>query len=524
MWQLTFWSLPSIAATLISAAVALRVWHARDRPGGPALLVLMVAATWWSLGQVASTLVTTVDAKLWAARFQYLGITATPVAWLLFAATYTGRLRRLVRAWPLLALVPVTVTALAFTNDLHGWIWREATLSVHAGYVGWELAYGPAFRLHTLWAYALVGAGVLVMLDGLIRSPWHRRRLGALLGAPLLVLAANFFYLVPGSPLPWLDLTPLGFALAGGLFSTVLTRELFDLVPVSRELVMRDLPDAVFVLARSGRVVDLNPAALALAGRAEADAVGRPLWDLLPVTREQLDAAPAEGTFELTLELGGATRAFRVGRTEVRDPRGERAGRALVFHDHTDRWHAERELRDTAEALERAHRELERLTTLDGLTRLPHRRAFLRTADEEMGRARRYDRGLSLLLVSLDRLGAVDATFGADAADEIVRGLATLLETNRRDGDHLGRVSGGEFALLLPETDLRRAGLVADRLRRVIARTRFRNGAGEAHALTTSMGLVGLRTEDRTADELLQRARQALAAARAAGEDRVGYA
>jgi PleD family two-component response regulator len=58
----------------------------------------------------------------------------------------------------------------------------------------------------------------------------------------------------------------------------------------------------------------------------------------------------------------------------------------------------------------------------------------------------------------------------------------------------------------------------------VIARTRFRDGTGAAHALTTSMGLVGLRAEDRTADELLQRARQALAAARAAGEDRVGYA
>ncbi|MEE4360880.1 MAG: histidine kinase N-terminal 7TM domain-containing protein, partial [Pseudomonadales bacterium] len=429
MWQLTPWSLPSLAAALISALVLARVWPLRARPGGWALAALLLAATWWSLGQLASTLLTTLDGKFLAARLQYPGITATPVAWLLFTLAYTGRAPGLLRRWALLLPVPVAVTVLAATNDLHHLVWTRAALSVHDGFTGWTLEYGPLFQVHRLWAYALVGSGILVMLAALMNSSWHRRRAALLIAAPLMVVAANVLYLLPGSPLPWIDPTPLGFALAGVLFSRVLTMELFDLVPISREQVMHDLPEAVFVLARNGRILDLNPAALRMVERTEEDAIGRPLWELIPMTREQVLELPVDAPIDLFLDLKGEERAWRTTVTDIQDPRGDTAGRAFVFHDHSDRWQVEQELRGLKDALERANQELERLTTLDALTRVPHRRAFARVAEEEIGRARRYERRLALLLISLDPLAELDATLGADAADEVIRSLATLLET-----------------------------------------------------------------------------------------------
>lgn len=506
MFQLTIWSLPGTVATLLALALLPRVWRQRGAPGGWPLSLLLVGAAWWSAGQVLGTLVTGVDAKFLAAAIQYPGVVAAPFAWLLFALRYSGSLPGLARHWPWLLLAPASSLLLAWTNPLHHGFWQGAETVVRGDFVGWEIDYGPGFAWHSAWSYAAVGLGTLLMLGAVLRSPWHRRRAVAIIAAPLVVLACNLFYHLPFTP-AWFDATPLGFALAGALFTLALRGNVLDLVPLSREQVIRDLPDAVFVVARDGRVIDMNPAARQLVDAPPGDGIGRLLWDLLPISREQLEhAGSGSRPLDLVMRRNGRDSAWRVSTSDLIDPRGEVAGRALVFHEHTDRWRVENELRAASDALAEANRELERLTTLDSLTRVPHRQAFLQHTDEEMARARRYGRDLSLLLIDLEDLADLDARHGSGLADQVLSGIARLLESVRRDGDLVGRTGAGEFAVLLPETDAAEARALARDIGHAIGRSRFRSETEDDLRISIRTGLATLEPDLPHAEALLARA------------------
>jgi diguanylate cyclase (GGDEF)-like protein len=126
-------------------------------------------------------------------------------------------------------------------------------------------------------------------------------------------------------------------------------------------------------------------------------------------------------------------------------------GRMLTYSDVTD--------------IVRHAEELERLATTDGMTGIFNRRHFLSLADREWNRARRYGRPLCFLMIDIDFFKSVNDRFGHDAGDQVIIHLAAVARECKRDTDVLARIGGEEFALLLPETDLARGKIVAERLR-----------------------------------------------------------
>lgn len=116
-----------------------------------------------------------------------------------------------------------------------------------------------------------------------------------------------------------------------------------------------------------------------------------------------------------------------------------------------------------------AERSLEALARTDGLTGLANYRAFLDTLDDEVARAGRKGHGFSLLFVDLDRLKLINDTHGHLAGNRAIVRVARALAANCRAMDTAARVGGDEFCILLPQTGLPAARLVADRVRRSLA-------------------------------------------------------
>jgi len=153
----------------------------------------------------------------------------------------------------------------------------------------------------------------------------------------------------------------------------------------------------------------------------------------------------------------------------------------------------------------------------DPLTRLLNRRGFEEAFDVELERARRADRGLSVIVGDVDRFKDVNDRFGHAAGDEVLRRIGATIATTKRSWDIAARIGGEEFALLAPDTDEHGAYVLAERLRLEIEQTFEPAGAGQ---LTASFGIVSFPIHGQTGAALLQAADQALYAAKRLGRNR----
>ena len=163
--------------------------------------------------------------------------------------------------------------------------------------------------------------------------------------------------------------------------------------------------------------------------------------------------------------------------------------------------------------------ETKRLASTDELTGLFNHRQFYLLLGQEVRRAIRYGRNLSLIMLDIDYFKAYNDRFGHLAGDEALRQIARVLKTKSRDVDMVARYGGEEFTIILPETELPQAGVQAERLRVAVEGHRF-SPAAEGN-LTVSVGAATLLEGMERPEQLVHRADQGLYEAKASGRNRV---
>ncbi len=170
--------------------------------------------------------------------------------------------------------------------------------------------------------------------------------------------------------------------------------------------------------------------------------------------------------------------------------------------------------------LRASNRDLYQLAITDPLTGAYNRRHVIAHGTHMVEQAQRTQRPLSVLALDLDHFKRLNDHHGHGTGDAAIRATATVCQAALRSTDVLGRVGGEEFTVLLPNTDLQAAEVVAEHLRGAIAALRLPSERGEIH-LTASVGVAGWQPGDVEIDSVLQRADRALYRAKAAGRDRV---
>ena len=135
---------------------------------------------------------------------------------------------------------------------------------------------------------------------------------------------------------------------------------------------------------------------------------------------------------------------------------------------------------------------------------------------EELRRAERYDRPLSVLLLDIDHFKKFNDTLGHPAGDALLGQLATVLRNALRGVDKPARYGGEEFAVVCPETGKEEARLIAERVRRAVAETPFllTGQAGETAHVTVTVGFATFPRDASAAADLVKLADEALYAAK----------
>jgi diguanylate cyclase (GGDEF)-like protein len=182
-----------------------------------------------------------------------------------------------------------------------------------------------------------------------------------------------------------------------------------------------------------------------------------------------------------------------------------------------------------AVALERAEwqeraTEYQLMSITDSLTGMPNRRYLEERLAEELNRSKRYDFPMSFLMIDIDDFKAYNDKNGHQAGDLAIQITAHSLKAALRSADVASRYGGEEFCILLPQTAINEAGVIADRIRQRVNSTHYPHGKTQPLGrVTISIGVSTFSTIISSSETIIAAADRALYQAKSLGKDRVEF-
>ncbi|MEI8095318.1 MAG: histidine kinase N-terminal 7TM domain-containing protein [Spirochaetales bacterium] len=439
--------------SLLTLLMLLLVVRRIDSPGATPFVGLLAGSTLYSFGYALELMTPPGFMSYFWTQFQYWGIVSIPSCWL-WMSLETPLQVKLRSPWLYLVLftIPAISLTLTLTNDWHHLFFASLDY-VRVGDLTLAISVkGPGYLLHLLYCGAvfLLSPVFFLLRWRKLGHGYGSMAIRLLLGS-LFAWAGLAVYLLGWTP-EGLDSTPLGLTLAALVYYRVLRpARLFEMVPLSRELVFRLISQPVLVLDRRFRLVDWNPALESLWPGMTSAHVGAKLGKLLN-NRVWLDKlmdprflSPA------TLAWQGEQMTYwSVEPTPVTDDGGKLQGRIFLFRNVSDIV-ARDEL-------------LERLDLTDPVTGLYNAETF-RSKGLELTNGLENDGAVSLVLLELA------------ATEANLKGVVTLWVGLLRGSHVFARLGPSRFGLLLPGMIPARALSVAEslcsRLDPAVATARF---------------------------------------------------
>lgn len=276
---------------------------------------------------------------------------------------------------------------------------------------------------------------------------------------------------------------------------------------LSGRTALQAVSDGVVMTNARGEIEFLNPAAEALCGWSQQDALARPLEEVIALQHgveagEMIETGIWNEPKLVSQSLGdctliakdGVCRTINANRAPVVDRCGEVTGTVLLLQDTS----VNKELRD----------QLTYRSSHDELTGLLNRTAFEQAVIEcsKTRSLRAHDKNHSLadvehalLYIDLDQFKILNDTCGHAAGDCYLKLIAELLQTHERKNDVLARLGGDEFGMLLHGCSIEHAGALASEICDAVAKASF-VWEGVIHRQTVSIGVVALKPKERLAN------------------------
>lgn len=177
---------------------------------------------------------------------------------------------------------------------------------------------------------------------------------------------------------------------------------------------------------------------------------------------------------------------------------------------------------ETVEDLQKQIEKLKEKSIVDELTRILNRRGIMEILTREFARSQRFKNPLSVLMIDIDDFKKINDTYGHLVGDKVLQTIAFVLKNNLRATDAVGRYGGEEFLVILPETNIEAAEIVAEKLRKEVAKKAFKY-KDQVFKITISIGAAQMKEED-TVESLIQRADEALYISKTSGKNRTTLA
>jgi len=502
-----------VFSSLFQGLLAFYAYNRRETAGNLAFAGLSMTAALYSFGYGIELSCHTLPAILICNKIQYLGLSYLPLFFLLFAVQYTGS-QRWFRKSIFLCLASIsTVTLLMnWTDSYHHLYYPEIRLEKHGSLT--TIFFGRSIWFGIQLAYlqlSLLTSNILLLRKWLHSTRIFRRQTATVFLASLIPWITCLVYAFGESPLN-LDLSPFAliaadFVLAVGLFRY----QILDITPVARDRIFETMKEGVLVVDPQNRLIDFNPAASLILPDLSLAQVGKSVETIFvpyPALLQQInDRAHEKESIDLEVKSDSRSRYYQSRLTPIVYHDGKVMGKLIVLSDITEH----------VELVE----EINRIAATDELTGIFNRRYFMKTAQEELYRADRYGRPVSIIIWDMDHFKAINDTYGHVIGDKVLQTAVRICRESLRESDILGRFGGEEFIILLPETQSSVALDIANRLCNRLADTQIDTETVRLN-VTASFGVFGIeQMNDLKLEILIKKADDALYQAKNSGRNRV---
>lgn len=342
---LTLYALFFLATSLVSFFVTFLAWQRRSEKGAKELAYLMFSAGIWSFLILFETNSVTVVEKIYWAKLAYFGALSTPLFYLIFVLRFTGKDKLIsLRNFLFLFIVPISVLALAFTNERHQLIWTGfSTITTETNMM--EYYHGIGFWFgYVSYTYILFIIATIYLFSFIFRHTKTLRLQGLVVFiGGLLPWTASIIYLSGNNPVPGLDLVPVSIILTGILFAyAVLYMNLLNLATIARKTLVETLSDGILALDGQNRIQDINLAALTFLGINNRNVIGLP-FELAESTDKFIANAVMDPSplIQIKVKSVDELKTFSVTKQAIKDQTGSRL---IIISDITKQIQAEERL------------------------------------------------------------------------------------------------------------------------------------------------------------------------------------
>ena len=497
-------------AMLIMIWLSVYSWKRRPAKCADTLTFMFLSVTIWMGAILFGLVVRTEPVSYFWSVVRMLGVFAAPVFWFILALQYSGNDKKLRPVIILLLwIIPLISLSLMISNKYHHLFLSGIIYERHGPFlVDSQWLLGPWFPIHVAYSYSLVLIGNFFFFRQAVRlvSGFFGQAVSLFLGAmiPLVVNIIYVFDLIPGVIVNY---DPLGFVIAGIIFSACLFRFRFlDIIPIARRYLVDNMQDGLIVIDTQNRIIDINPEAMRNLGFSNTEVLGKDAYSIFPWL-----PADSQNTIAADNEITLNSLVFDLRKSPL-IVGGETVGHLLIMRDITQQKKLESQLRELAQT--------------DPLTGIFNRRHFLKLANDEIARAFRYKHMISVLMIDCDRFKSINDRFGHQVGDQVLVTLSGICKKTVRETDILCRYGGEEFIILSPETPLEDAALLAERLRMAIEDMDFYTN--DIHVpITISIGIASMSGESlgfaNALDTVIEQTDKALYKAKTSGRNRTHF-
>lgn len=476
----------------------------KNSPGGRYYIILSLLASLFSFAYIFELVSTSIERIMFWIKIEYIPLALIPVFTLLMCIEYVGhRIKR--STFYSLFIIPAITLLLQATNEFHHLYYTSMKLRSDSPFPMADLEYGFWFGVHTAFLYGCMIAGITILLRGLRNAhrPQFRIQILVMVTGLIVPLVGGFLYLMELSPYG-IDLGPVFTSVSFVFHGIALLRyQMFDVVPIARDIVFTNMEDGIVVLNDKERVVDYNHAMLGIVPTLNRKTIGREIGQVFSCYPELIPIIEAGREQDQQFSQNGEVRYYHIHFAPIRNKQQERIGTIVSFANITERVAMEEKLKELADT--------------DSLTGMLNKRALVRESEIYLNKLSQSGGSFSMIMFDVDYFKQVNDKIGHEAGDIVLTHVAEAVRSNIQPVHIAGRYGGDEFILCLPETSMTEAYQVADSIRAHVAEksmlvngkeVRVTSSFGVSHVYMEQGESLSLLTLMRQADEALYMAKE----------------